>query len=103
MVPPPTQTPPVRLGKGQKHGKKQEAVVTGLDTIAPYPRTPQEVVAALLQEPGRPQPAARPRPEGKELRATLAGKAVAMGRLVQRAAQREGPSIQQRVALTVID
>jgi hypothetical protein len=100
MVQPPTQTPPVRLGKGQKHGKKKEAVVTGLYTIAPYPRTPQEVVAALLQEPGRPEPAARPRPEGKELRATLEGKAVAMSRVVQRVAQRDGPSIQQRVALT---
>jgi hypothetical protein len=100
MVQPPPQTPPVRLGKGQKRGKKKEAVVTGLYTIAPYPRTPQEVVAALLQEPGGPEPAARPRPEGKELRATLAGKAVAMRRLAQRVGHREGPSIQQRVALT---
>ena len=57
-------------------------------------------MAALLQEPSRPEPAARPRPEGKELRATLEGKAVAMRRLVQRVAQREGPHIQQRVALT---
>jgi hypothetical protein len=100
MVQPSPQTPPVHLGKGQKRGKKKEAVVTGLYTIAPYPRTPQEVVAALLQEPGGPAPAARPRPEGKERRATLEGKAVAMSRLVQRVAQRDGPSIQQRVALT---
>lgn len=100
MVQPPPQTPPMRLGKGQKHGKKKEAVVTGLYTIAPYPRTPQEVVATLLQEPNRPEPAAHPRPEGKELRATLEGKAVAMRRLVERAAQCEGPHIQQRVALT---
>jgi hypothetical protein len=100
IVQPPTPTPPVRLGKGQKRGKKKEAVVTGLYTIAPYPRTPQEVVGALLQEPGGPAPAARPRPEGKELRATLAGKAVAMRQLAQRVAQREGPHLQQRVALT---
>jgi hypothetical protein len=100
MVQPSPQTPPVHLGKGQKRGKKKEAVVTGLYTIAPYPRTPPEVVAALRQEPGGPAPAARPRPEGKELRATLEGKAVAMSRLVQRVAQRDGPSIQQRVALT---
>jgi hypothetical protein len=99
-VQPPTQTPPMRLGKGQKRGQQQEAIVTGLYTIAPYPRTPQEVVAALLQESGGPEPAARPRPEGKELRATLEGKAVAMSRLVPRVAPREGPSIQQRVALT---
>lgn len=100
LVQPPTQRPPVRLGKGQKRGKKKEAVVTGLYTIAPYPRSPPEVVGALLQESGGPAPAARPRPEGKELRATLEGKSVAMSRLVQRVAQRDGPSIQQRVALT---
>jgi hypothetical protein len=100
MVQPPTQRPPGRLGKGQKRGKKKEAVVTALYTIAPYPRTPQAVVAALLQEPEGPAPAARPRAEGKELRATLEGKAVAMRHLAERVAQREGPSIQERVALT---
>jgi hypothetical protein len=100
MVQSPTQRPPVRLGKGQKRGKKKEAVVTGLYTLAPYPRTPQEVVGALLQEPGCPAPAPRPQPEGKELRATLEGKAIALSRLVQRVAQRDGPGIQPRVALT---
>jgi hypothetical protein len=100
IVQPPTQRPPVRLGKGQKRGKKKEAVVTALYTIAPYPRTPQEVVGALLQEAGGPALAPRPRPEGKELRASLEGKAMAMRRLVQRVAQRDGPAIQQRVALT---
>jgi hypothetical protein len=100
MVQPPTQTPPVRLAKGQKRTKKKEAVVTGLYTIAPYPRTPQEVVAALLQEPSRLEPAARPQPVGKELRATLAGKADAMRHLAERVAQRDGPHIQQHVALT---
>jgi hypothetical protein len=40
MVQPPTHRPPVHLGKGQKRGRKKEAVVTGLYTIAPYPRTP---------------------------------------------------------------
>jgi hypothetical protein len=100
MVQPSPQRPPVRLGKGQKRGQKQAAVVTGLSTIAPYPRTPQEVVAALLQDASGPEPAARPQPVDKELRATLAGKAVAMRRLAQRAAQREGPQIEQRVALT---
>jgi hypothetical protein len=78
MVQPPLQRPPVRLSKRQKRGKKKEAVVAGLYTIAPYPRTPQEVVGALLQEPERLEPAARPQPEGKELHATLAGKGVAI-------------------------
>jgi hypothetical protein len=100
MVQPPIQRPPLRLGKGQKRGQKKEAIVTGLYTVGPYPRTPQAVVAALLQEPERPESAARPRPEGKEWRATLAGKAVAMRRLAQRVAQRDGPHIQPRVART---
>ena len=100
MVPPPAPASSVRLGKGQKRTKKKEAVVTGLYTIAPYPRSPQEVVAALLQDPGHPEPALRPRPVGKELRATLEGKAAAMRELAQRVAQRDGPHIQQRVALT---
>jgi hypothetical protein len=35
LVQPAPPRPPVRLGKGQKRGKKKEAVVTGLYTIAP--------------------------------------------------------------------
>jgi hypothetical protein len=100
MVQPAADAPPLRLGKGQKRTKKKEAVVTGLYTIAPYPRTPQDVVAALLQDPDRPAAAARPAPVTKELRATRDGKAVAMTHIVQRVAQREGPHIQHRVALT---
>jgi hypothetical protein len=58
MVLPPTQRRLVRLGQGQKRGQKQEAVVTGLYPVGPYPRTAQEVVAALLPDPERPAPAA---------------------------------------------
>jgi hypothetical protein len=100
MVQPSPAAPPGRLGKGQKRGKKQEAVVTGLSTIAPYRRTPQEVVAALLHDPESPQASARPAPVAKELRATPSGKTVAMRQLVERVALREGPHIQPRVALT---
>jgi hypothetical protein len=100
MVQPPTQGPSRRLTKGQKRTKKKEAVVTSLYTVSPYQRTPQEVVAALLQDPSRPEPAVRPQPVDKELRATLAGKADAMSRLVPRVAQRDGPHIQHHVALT---
>ena len=100
MVQPPRQTPPRRLGKGQKRTKKQEAIVTGLYTSAPYPRTPQEVVAALWQDPDRPERAPRPAPVGTERRATLEGKAVARGHRAQRVAQREGPHLEPRVALS---
>jgi hypothetical protein len=100
MVQPPGALRPVRLGKGQKRTKKKEAIVTSLYTIAPYVRTPQEVVAALLRDHDDPPPCARPAPMGKELRATLDGKAVALTRLVARAQQREGLHIRDRVALT---
>jgi hypothetical protein len=100
MVHPPTPRPRVRLGTGQKRGQQQEAVVTGLDTGAPDPRTPPEVGGALLQEPGRPEPAARPQPEGKARRAPLAGQAVARRRLAPRVVQHAGPHRQQRVTLT---
>jgi hypothetical protein len=100
MLQPPTQRPLVRLGKGQQRTKKKEAVVTGLYTIAPDRRTPQDGVAALLQDSDHREPATRPLPRGKEVRATLEGQAVAVTRLAQRAGQREGAHIQQRMALT---
>jgi len=101
MVQPPAGARPVRLGKGQKRTKKKEAVVTSLYTIAPYVCTPQDVVAALLQDRDRPPDTApRPTPLGKERRATLDGKEVALTRLAARARPREGPHIQERVALT---
>jgi hypothetical protein len=90
---------PVRRGKGHPPATK-EAVVTALYTIAPYPRTPEDVAAALLREADRPDPPTRPRPIAKEVRATLDGKDAALTRLAQRAAPRDGAHIRQRVALT---
>jgi hypothetical protein len=98
-VPPSTQTPAVRLGQGQKRTKKTAAVVTGLYPMSPSPCTPQEVVAARLDD-AHPRSTARPVPVGKDRRATWAGQADAMRRLAQRVAQHEGPHIQPRVALT---
>jgi hypothetical protein len=99
---------PARRGKGEKRTKKKQAVVTAIYTIEPYLRTPQQVVEALLRDPAGGKEAQstatsqsqRPAPVGKEVRATLAGKDVAFGRLTRRVAQREGQHIRQRVALT---
>jgi hypothetical protein len=99
MVQPPVTSTPVRLGKGQKRTKTKEAVVTALYSIAPYVRTPQDVLAALLHEP-RTADQQRPRPVQKELRATLDGKAAAVSRLAARAALRDGQHILARVALS---
>jgi len=90
---------PVRLGKGQKRGRKKEAVVTALYTIAPQPRTPQQVVDSFFQRIPPSEKITRARPQNKQLRATLAGKDAALDRLVSQVAAREGAHIQQRVAL----
>ena len=100
MVQPLPTAPAGRLGKGQKRSKKKEAVVTSCYTIAPYRRSPQDVVAALLHDPEQRDPSTRPAPIAKEVHATLEGKDVALERLAQRVAQRVGPQIRDRVALT---
>jgi hypothetical protein len=74
--------------------------VTALYTIAPYVRTPQEVLAALLHEREGEPAAARPHPVHKELCASLEGKEAAIGKLAQRAALREDRQNTARVALT---
>jgi hypothetical protein len=100
MIQPSSESPPLRLAKGQKRTRKKEAVVTSLYTVAPYVRTPQEVLSALLREPQEHKPACRPQPVNKELRATLDGKALAISRLQERAKLREGPELGDRVALS---
>ena len=94
--------PKVRLGKGDKHSRKKEAVVSGLYTLAPHMRTPAEVVANLFHPAPAPRPAAQPHagPQHKRLWATMAGKDAALARLAGQTASREGPHIQHRVALS---
>jgi len=90
----------VRLGKGQKHGHKKEAIVTTVYTIPAAPRTPSVVIASFFKEN---QPEMRlqkvSKPQNKHLWATLDGKDVALARLSIQVAQREGAHIQHRVAL----
>ena len=96
-----TPTPKVRRGKGDKKTRKKEAIAIAVYTIAPYPRTPQAVLEALFPSPdSAAAPTNRPRPQHKQVFATLAGKATALKRLAQWAAKRDGPPIRQRVALT---
>jgi hypothetical protein len=93
--------PPARRGKGQKRTEKKESVVTAIYSIAPYPRTPQQIADALLRdmEQAATQPP-RPTPVGKEVRATMKGKDWALARLARRVKRRQGKHIQHRVALT---
>lgn len=94
-------TEPLRLGKGQKRGRKKEAIVTAVYTIASKPRSPEEVLKSFFQEEkalGKDEKAP-PKPQNKEIWATLDGKAVALARLGLRVAAREGAHIMDRVAL----
>jgi len=95
--------PKVRLGKGEQHGRKKEAIVTSVYTIACAPRTPEEVVASFFH---RDQDSAsekasskRPKPQNKHIRATLDGKDTALARLAKRVELRRGIHILHQVAL----
>jgi hypothetical protein len=89
------------LGKGQKHGRKKEAIVTSVYTIEAFPRTAEEVVASFFELPqDPPEPAAtHPTPQHKHIWATLDGKQTALSRLFLRVTQRQGDHIQHKVAL----
>jgi hypothetical protein len=93
-------TKPVRLGKGQKRGRKKEAVVTTVYTIAPHPRTPQQVVDSFFDPQETKTKVSRPRPQNKQVWATLDGKDAALDRLLKQVANRQGEHIQHRVALS---
>jgi hypothetical protein len=90
----------VRLGKGQKHGHKKEAIVTTVYTISANPRTASEVIASFFEESqaeNRPKKVSQP--QNKHIWATLDGKDAALSRLSTQVALREGVHIQHRVAL----
>lgn len=92
---------PVRLGKGQKRGRKKEAIVTTTYTIAENRRTPEEVVNRFFRQyednnKGKSSP---PKPRNKHIWATLDGKKTALVRLQQQVELRQGVHIQHKVAL----
>lgn len=90
--------PQVRLGKGKKRGRKKEAVVTSVYTIASAPRTPEEVVASFFYQDQEAN-SKRPKPQNKHVWATLEGKDTALARLAKQVAARLGDHIQDKAAL----
>ena len=91
---------PVRLGKGQKRGRKKEAIVTAVYTIATNPRTPKNVVDSFFQpnkEDKKSKPSS-PKPQNKHVWATLDGKETALIRLGQQVMPRLGAHIQPLVS-----
>jgi hypothetical protein len=57
-----------RLKKGEKNGQKRMACVGGVYSVAPFPRTADDVLDEILRKEKRPQ---RPKPQNKRLRAVL--------------------------------
>jgi hypothetical protein len=92
------EAPPdkVRLGKGEKRGHKKEAIVTSLYSIAPAPRTAEQVIASYYDKISLSKPA---QPQNKHLWATLDGKDAALNRLLTQVQLRMGKHIQHKIAL----
>lgn len=89
-------TDKVRLGKGEKQGRKKEATVTSLYSIEAFPRTPEQVVASYYDKINLSRPV---KPQNKHLWATLDGKDAALSRLVEQVQARLGEHIQHTIAL----
>ena len=45
-----TKPDKVRLGKGEKHGRKKEAIVTSVYSIERFIRTPEQVIASYYDK-----------------------------------------------------
>jgi hypothetical protein len=57
-----------RLKKGEKNGQKRMACVGGVYSVAPFPRTAEDVLDEMLRKAKQQQ---RPQPQNKRLRAVL--------------------------------
>src|SRR6266568_619456 len=90
-----------RLGKGEKAARKKEAIVTCVYTLAPFVRTPQEVVNSFCYKckTAYAEKSATG-PQNKRWWATLSGKASAIAFTRKQVQSQEGTQIQHRVALT---
>jgi hypothetical protein len=80
-----------RLSTGQQQSPQQDAVVTDLSPLAPERCPPHVGMAALRQDPGRPEAETCPPPVGKTWRATREGTSGAIPRRGQRGTHRRGP------------
>jgi hypothetical protein len=102
MIQPSKASAKVRLTKGQKRARKKEAVVTGVYTIAPCVRTPEQVTQSFFEKTSRTPSieAKREKPYNKRLWATLEGKEAALKFSAKQVRLQEGEHIKERVALT---
>ena len=94
--------PEARRGRGEKKTAKKEATVTALYTIAPYERSADDIIRALI--PGYAvEPSSlpsRPKPSNKQVFGTLNGQQAAFEQLTQQVTRRDAEQITHYVALT---
>ena len=86
----------VRLGPGEKLGRKKEATVSTVYTIQPYERTAEEIIREVRDDES---PAKRPRPQNKRVRATLEGKQAMMQWVAQEVERRDPYHTKKRVCI----
>ena len=94
--------PEARRGRGEKKTAKKEATVTTVYTIAPYLRTADDIIRALVPADAPPSATrpTRPTPSNKQVFGTLDGQQAAFEHLAQQVAGRDAEPIAHYVALT---
>lgn len=89
----------VRLKRGEARSRKKAVTATAHYTIAPAPRTVDDVLTSLFEEGRSSTLAPRSGPQHKQLWGTLAGKEAALNQLQSQVRKREGDHIQHRLML----
>lgn len=94
--------PEARRGRGKNKTAKKEATVTAIYTIAPYARTSDDIMQALVPESNSldTPKKERPTPTGKQIFGTLQGQETAFEHLFEQVTRREHPQLTHSVALT---
>ena len=75
-----------RLGPGEKHSRKKEAMVAVVHSVAPHPRTVEDIVTELCE---RRSPPERPKAQNKRVRVTFEGKQDVMDWVAREVARRD--------------
>lgn len=85
-----------RLGPGEKHSRKKEAMVAVVHSVAPHRRTVADILTELGEHRSPPE---RPRAQNKRVRVTFAGKQDAMDWVAREVARRDPHARKPRVCV----
>jgi hypothetical protein len=85
-----------RLGPGEKYSRKKEAMVAVVHSIAPHPRTVEDIVTELCEHRSPPE---RPKAQNKRVRVTFEGKQDAMDWVAREVARRDPQNRKRRVCV----